>query len=62
MYEAVLLLDAAPNRQVNFGAAVFGHGQGRVDQRHRILAHEAGADALGEEGVGDLCHTKRFYG
>jgi len=56
MHETMLLLDAAPVRQMNLGVTVLDDRQRRADQRHRVLQREAGADAFGEMGVGNMAH------
>jgi len=56
MHEAMLLLDARPVRQVDFGAAVLDDGQRGLDQVHRVLPVETGADPVGEVRIGNRSH------
>lgn len=56
MHKAMLLLDAIPMWQVNFGAAMLNQRQRSVDQMHRVLPLETGVDALGEMRVGNMSH------
>jgi hypothetical protein len=56
MDKSMLLLDALPVGQMDFGQAVLNDGQRRLNEPHRILAVETGADAFGEMGVGYTAH------
>lgn len=56
MHKAVLLLDTMPVRQVDFGVAMLDYRLGRLNQMHRVLPVETGADALSEIRIGNRGH------
>ena len=61
MHKAVLLLDALPVGQVDFGAAMLDDGQGGADELHCMLPLETGTDAFGKGAVGDGGHGLAFW-
>ncbi len=52
----MLLLDAIPVRQVDFGAAILNDRQCRSDQVHCALPAKTGTDTISEMRVGNLRH------
>ena len=58
MHEAVLLLDAVPVRNMDFGTSSLDQRQRGADQRHRVLQRKAGADAVGKLRVAGAGHGR----
>jgi hypothetical protein len=57
MNKAMLLLNALPVRNVNFGQSMFDDRHGCFHQMHRALLVKAGQDTFSEVGVRNVRHV-----
>ncbi len=57
MNKSMLLFDALPVLQMDFGSTMLNDRQSGLNQMHRVLPVETGADAFGEMWVGNTAHN-----
>ena len=60
MNVAMLLRNLRLVRQMDLGVAGLDHRHARTNQRHRLLAIEAGADTCGKIGILNFMHGRHL--